>query len=842
MTRHFILQGTHSPAIFACHLVAVGLAALLIFALSRYERRLVTPRLGVVLLSLRLCVLVVILLTLLQPTFSWTLDQRQVGRILVGVDLSQSMSTVDRHSSQGEKFRVARGLEMIGAAGQEERLDRWQKAFDSDQEPEWVDPNETQDPERRATLVASRRELVQSLFKEIDKLPRTEVAWRLIMSSKQPLIEELDRLGRVEMFVFAGKSETLERDQLAKSIAKPSATLIPETTDLSLALQQGSSGGDVMGMILFTDGRDHAGQNLTGVAAGFKSANLPVYPVMIGSSYRPKDLSIMLLEHPQSVYKGDHPLLKVTIGTFGFSGTPITVELMNTDDPNAKPIRQNVVSRGMSAELDFDLSAEEIGRQNFVVRIPVQEGETREDNNERSFSFRVVDDRAKVFLVDGEARWEFRYLNDAFSRDERVNLKTLLFDQPYIGRLPEPFFPRRWQLPDDVNNLPAAPFAESDMVIVGDVTPEQFPDPTWKLLLKYVSDGGTLVLSAGHRDMPLAHRSTALEQLLPVTKMTAVNLADEITDAPPVLRGLPLKLTADGEQQPMLQFAADVSQNTSIWKGLPGQTWAILGEAKPGATVWATTQIPAGRIPGLSADRRFGVIVHQFIGTGQVVWIGIDATWRWRYRVGDRYHHRFWAQLARWAAIKTATGNDFVRFGPEKSELELGQDAQIKATWTTAFLQRYPKLKAQAEFYRQGEKADRPQATIDLKPHTNQPQIFEGRALSLPSGEYKVRLIAEHASLGEKPIEAALYVHDRPSEELSDLSTNRELLVKIAELSGGRLFLPDEIRQIPKLFQKTEEKTPQYSETTLWDRWPWLVILFSLMMCEWVLRKLNGLP
>jgi hypothetical protein len=110
----------------------------------------------------------------------------------------------------------------------------------------------------------------------------------------------------------------------------------------------------------------------------------------------------------------------------------------------------------------------------------------------------------------------------------------------------------------------------------------------------------------------------------------------------------------------------------------------------------------------LANDRRFGVIVHQYFGAGQVVWMGIDSTWRWRYRVGDRYHHRFWAQLARWAASKMAAGNDFVRFGSEKAELELGQDAQIRAAWTSAFLQAHPKLKARAEFIRQGENDDRP--------------------------------------------------------------------------------------------------------------------------------------
>ena len=112
----------------------------------------------------------------------------------------------------------------------------------------------------------------------------------------------------------------------------------------------------------------------------------------------------------------------------------------------------------------------------------------------------------------------------------------------------------------------------------------------------------------------------------------------------------------------------------------------------------------------------------------------------------------------------------------------------------------------------------------------------------MPPGEYQVRLTAEQAILGEKMIETTLYVDDKPSVELGDLSANKDLLTQIADVSGGRLFLPDEVRDLPKMFKKIESTTTQYEEVTLWDRWPWLAIICTLMMIEWVTRKLNGLP
>lgn len=844
MSRQFVFQGMQSPAMLACHLAAVGAALLLIVLLSRYERHLVSPKVGFGLLGLRISILIVILLTLLQPTLSWTLEKKQAGRILVGIDLSESMSTTDPHASQAESLRIARGLELVGNTIHEERFNRWQKAFDANQQPDWVDPGETTEDARRAALTQSRKEQLQAAFGEVKKLPRKEIARRLIAATKEPVLDQLSQFGRVELFVFAGKAESVERELLAKVVSEPSSSLQTDITDLSLGLQRGAGGeGDVLGIILMTDGRDNSRQNIPAIASALKMSNSPVYPVQLGSSYRPKDLSILLLEHPQSVYKGDHPQLKVTIGTSGFDGQTIDVELVAEKEPEAEPIRKSVKCQGTSVTLEFDLDADEIGRKTFVVRTPVQKDETFDDNNSRTFSFSVVDDRAKVFLADGEARWEFRYLNAALSRDDRVDLKTVLFEQPYLGALPEPFFPRHLHLPPDPDDLATSPFAEIDLAVIGDVSPEQVTDAAWKLLLRFVSEGGTLVLSAGNRYMPVGHHSDALQQLLPVTKLVPVSLADKTQESSPLARGLPLRLTIDGEQQPMLQFAPDLAQNIAAWKGLPGQTWALLGEAKPAATVWATTQVPAGKVEGLQADRKYGVIVHQYVGSGQVVWLGIDATWRWRYRVGDKFHHRFWAQLSRWAAAnKMSAGTDFVRFGAEKTELERGQEAQIRARWTASFLQKNPKLKARAAFFRRGDAGDQPFTTIDLIPAPGLPLQYEGKVLSLPSGEFQVRLEADQASLGDKRIETTVFVHDKPSVEMGDLSTNHDLLAKIADASGGRLFLPDEVRDIPKMFKKVEESTSQYQEVTLWDRWPWLVILFTLMMCEWVTRKLNGLP
>ena len=396
-------------------------------------------------------------------------------------------------------------------------------------------------------------------------------------------------------------------------------------------------------------------------------------------------------------------------------------------------------------------------------------------------------------------------------------------------------------MPGEPSDNAVTPFTDRDLVIIGDVSPQQVTDVIWQQILKFVSEGGTLVLSAGKRYLPLEHRSPALEQLLPITKPTAFAISDANPQAN--RQGLPIQLTADGEQQPMLQFAPDLAQNVALWKSLPGPMWAMLGNAKPGATVWATTMVPAGGAEGLAADRKLGIMLHQYVGSGQVVWLGTDATWRWRYRVGDRYHHRFWGQMARWAAAnKMSAGAEFVRFGVEKTDLEAGQSATIRARWTHLFLSKFPQMKARADVFRKQDPDGQPFTSIELIPIKGQPLQSEGHSVPLPAGEYQVRLAANQAELGDKRIETTFIVHDKPNLELADVSVSRDQLMQIAETSGGRLFFPDQIRELPSLFKKVNETTTEYHEFTLWDRWPWLALLFTLMTAEWVIRKYHGLP
>jgi len=844
--RELILQGLSSQTWFwFCLLVCIA-AAGLILVLSRYERRLVSPAVGRWLLGLRLSVLAVILLTFLQPVVAWVLDQQRSARIIVAVDVSESMKTSDDHASRGELLRWGRALELIGNPAINSRLDAWIAALERGEEPQWVAPSEGASDAERQELAQIRRGNVDDILKDVRGLSRLELAQRLLTGTSQHILTDLQELGVVELRAFAGQSEPLDASTLATVLADVPPGLLPRQSDLNLAADFSSveSTAAVAGVVLLSDGRHNSGRDPVESAVRLGRLNTPLIPILLGSERRPRDISILSLDSPQVAFRNDSPVLKVRIAADGYRNEELTVALAH---PDGRETSQLVRVPGDSslaaiADVEFPLPAGDVGRFEYTLRTDVRPDETRDDNNSRAFSIQIVDDKARVLLVDGEARWEFRFLDNALDRDERIELTHVLYDQPYLRVLPTTFFPDQLRLPAKPEDLARSPLAELDLAIVGDVPPAKFSDESWQALEYFVREtGGTLVLIAGRNHMPQSHHSPSFLRLLPVRNPRPFDLLDGQSDQPPSRRGFRLRLTPDAERQTMFQFDTDPILNRDIWNTLPGHGWGMPGEARPGSTVYATASGAGGG--ALADERSDAVIVHQYYGFGQILWMGIDSTWRWRHRTGDTYHHRFWGQIARWAARnKASAGNEFVRLSLDRNQIESGDQTTIQVRWQPRFAELNPDLSAYIEaFPEPDDGTGRATSRLELRPVDGQPLVYQALVAGLPPGNWRLKLSALNANIGGD-VSTTLAVSEPLTGELSDLSANRDLLSRMAEASGGRLLMPDQLDQLKDLLKPPQTNAEALHETSLWDHWLTLSLFFVLLTTEWVVRKLNGLP
>ena len=821
-SRFVTFAGTESVGWSIFCVAAVVLAGILIVLLLRHERRLVSRSTGWLLLAFRLAVLAVLLLMFLQPVMGWKLNREVAGRIVVAVDVSESMSTPDETGSDLEKFRWARTLGLVQQS--DDLLDAWDSALAMGEEPDWAT-----EPDKAAL----RAEEFAKLVDDVGKWTRLERIQQLLQGNGR-FFGQLAAQGRVDVVAVGRDVRSVDADTLNSGTSLSEFGNNREASNLAAVLEDTEVGAPLRGIVLLTDGRDNGGSDPVSAARRLGSSDVPVFPVAVGSRSVPRDLSIASADYPPTIFKDDRLVIEAVIKTAGFEKIPINIVL----EYDGEIIESRTVTpSGQETDVEFGVDLAGIGRRNLVLRAEPQKGETRIDNNAMSLAVKIVDDTARVLLVDGEAGWEFRFLHNALDRDERVELTSVVFRQPYLGRLDKPYFADRLGTPVGEGAEPVPLFDDFDLVILGDVPPRDMPEDVWNELEEYVFNiGGSLVLIAGHNFMPDGHSSATLNKLLPVRRPVAVNMIEQSQGGSPLRRGLKLRLTADGENATLFQFDTDRQRNRRIWNELPGHMWAMVGEPKPGTTVFANAYSAGGRQFG---QRRTAAIVHRNFGFGQVLWMGVNSTWRWRHRVGDRYHHRFWGQLGRWAAEnKASAGNEFVRFVASPTEIAEGETARFEARWTSGFLAKHPNPQTQVTLYR--DASDTAFATIPLKPQPDRPLVFDGRAVSLPSGSYRAVLSADEIELGS--IETEVFVAEPTSVELSDLSCNRELLNEIAEASGGRMLEIHELHELKHAFSPVTSESESLSEIELWDHWSLMCTAFAFMMAGWVTRKLNGLP
>ncbi len=787
-------------------LAAGAVAVVLLLVLYREERRLVSRRAGLGLLALRVLAALALVATLFEPIAARTFREAVRGRVIVAVDVSESMATADPGRTGAERAGLVKVLGMSPA------------------EP-------------------------------LDAISRREVARRLLAGPLARIAAEHS----VDAFAFARDTAPATLAALADTLKRPGKALDPagQTTDWRPALAEAlkadaastSAGGSapVIGVVLVTDGRRNGPGDDAATVDRLAARGVPVFPVLIGSTKAPRDAAIAAVKAPEAVYKGDVANVEVTLKLDGYAGREVAVTL---DRPGASPLRQtaHATADGARPTVTFRVPLDEVGAVPLAVAVDPQEGDIRPDNDRKTVTVQVADDKARVLLVDGEARWEFQYLRNALARDPRVAVESIVFHQPKPGLTTTEAYTYGQTLPIKTGNE-ADPLGNFDAVIVGDVDPADATPEFWARLDAYVAErGGTLIVIPGPRAWSALVSTESARKLLPVLDPSpaAVDDAAEDPEHPGLPPGVPFEPTeaavADASAWPMLQLAADPDETRRRWAGLPRLPWAIVGKTKPGATPLAISGGDPNRV----------ILAAQPYGLGKVLWVGTDATWRWRFRVGDAYHHRFWGQVVRWAASgKLTAGNAYVRFGPVKPRSGEGESVRIQARISEGVTGIGPDLLLAARIFRAGSKPGGDAvAIVPLRPLPGQPRTFEGVAPPLPIGPYIVRLDAPGLveSLGLNPApptptpEAGLEVVARDSPERVELAASRDPLDRLAAATSGTVVADFEADTLPPLLRSRSKETVRTVETPLWDSPPALLLFLTIITIEWIARKRVGLP
>src|SRR5262249_49982390 len=208
--------------------------------------------------------------------------------------------------------------------------------------------------------------------------------------------------------------------------------------------------------------------------------------------------------------------------------------------------------------------------------------------------------------------------------------------------------------------------------------------------------------------------------------------------------------------------------------------------------------------------------------------------------------------VIRWAAADRplVVGNEWGRVGTPQPVFRRGEPVELVTRISDLAGQLKPDLLAGARVLRMDEKKseeDKPVALVPLNKRPAQPRVLEGQLRDLPPGRDAVELampdLADKLKHKEgKPLRAPFTILPPESKETADLERNDALLEDLAVRSGGKVYSPLDVNELAEQLKNQGIEHVEHHEQRLWQWWPLLALVVLLLTCEWVGRKMSGLP
>ena len=671
-------------------------------------------------------------------------------------------------------------------------------------QPEWL---QTQLPDRQATLAVlwdksnsmkTRDVIDPEEFDRRDPKSRAETI--------QPLMSE------------AVWNPSADSD--LKVVFEPfSSQLDPaeEATDLNAGLSQVlDTHANLRGVVLLSDGDWNIGNSPVEAATRFRMQSIPVFAVGVGSQVPLPDLELVNIDAP--AYAVVNKQLRIPFVVRSTLGQERDVNVTLSINKKATVSKLIRVSAMGQAQENMVWTPPAVGDYTLTMRIPRDTQELIPENNEISVPISIRKEQLKVLVVESYPRWEYRYLRNALERDPGVELTCLLFHP----KLPKVGGGRSY-----IKSFPTTnELSRYDVVFLGDVGVEdkQLTVEQARDLRQLVSaQASGLVFMPGRTGMHESLMSGPLADLYPVVLDAAFPYG--------VGSGTQgyFALTQLGQRSLLTRLGETAEINHHVWRTLPGFYWySGVKRAKAGTETLAVHDEVA------TASGRVPLIVTKTYGAGKVLFMGTDSAWRWRQGVEDKYHYRFWSQVARWMAYRRqmAQGESMRLFySPDRPHVDdvVMLNANVKDplgnpldTGSVVVQAMSPSGKTE---------------TIGLQPGEGDAMgLFTGSFVPKESGNY--RLVASSTDTGAS-VQTDLSVQGLNREQQGRLA-RFEVLAEIAKITGGQLVPVSDVRSLLEHLAALPEPEPTVHRTRIWAHPLWAGLLLLLLGLFWVARKMTG--
>ncbi len=768
--------------------ILVGIVVLSIYL---YRRPWGLPRwLQISLAVTRVLILALVLATFLEPMAVMTETHTEVKNLPVLVDVSESMSMKDQRKRPGDLLDAAVALGMV--------------SYDEDT---IADQAVTQ-------LNTDQRQ-------KIDTSSRLDLATAVINESGRPTLDSLSESMDLRFHAF-GKTPRLISD--GKNLTSDDLTnlkAIDSSTSIATSLEAvaNSSGVPPAGIVLLSDGIDNeTSQRSEAILRDLGVRGIPVYTVPIGLP-DPDDVAIRNIVMQEVAFPGDSVPVRVQIQSKGYERRTARLSVLL----NGRRVSQRTVrfKGGLQFEdIDFRVDVYEKGAAQIAIAIEPFDDEVSIANNRVERSIRVVNEKINVLYIEGNFRWEYRYLHAILKRDPRINATFVASNMgPELAR----------NSPEHIERFPSKreEAFKYDLVILGDVDAAFFSEDELALLEELVRDrGGSLLMLCGPMHSPNSYADTPVEAMLPVRFDPDEKWEDVSESIFPVL-------TPEGQNSMVMTLENEQADNDLTWSRVAplDQLPPLIGP-KQGATVLAS--LSDGNS---NSESRYPLVAWQRYGTGKCLSITTDRLWRLRFKTGDKYHWRVWSQCIQFLTLSRLMGeHKRIRLETDRSIYPAGTQGRLYAHVLDEDFE--PIVQPRFEVIVNNLDGTSLQQRVVLQPDQSQPGLYEGYFSPPAAGRYRV----EANENDRKQSNTTEFQVTDVRQELMDTDVRLEHLQRIADLTGGENISVRELPKLTSLIDAEKVTTTVRSERPLWDNSLVAFLLVAFLGFEWIMRRRYDLP
>jgi uncharacterized membrane protein len=570
-------------------------------------------------------------------------------------------------------------------------------------------------------------------------------------------------------------------------------------------------------MVVASDGADNSGGVDLETISEIRRQRIPIHTIGFGKETASKDIELGDVQIPGRTLPDSRLSAVVTFHQHGFAGQKAKITVKN----GAKILAQQQVTLkndGVEQSESVLFNAGTAGVKALETSIDLLAGEENVKNNVLTRLVNVDARKPRILYLEGEPRWEFKFLRRATEEDRTIDLVSILRttqNKIYRQGINDPD-----ELKDGFPTKVEELFAY-DGIILGSVDAPYLTNTQQSLIRDFVDRRGGGVLFLGGRDALSdgGYKQSSMAEILPVTlpdrKDTFVRV------------GANVELTASGRDSLITRLEEDPTKNVDRWKKLPYvMNFQDPGQPKPGAVVLLDAlPTTGGRIP---------LLITQNFGRGRTAIFATGGSWRWQMLqpLADKSHEMFYQQLLRWLVADTPR-----RVITSTPKQLISDDKHVSLRAQVRDRTYLPAADAKTEAHILGPEGLA--ESIEMRPDPLESGVYTADWTTPKAGSYLVEVVSTRGT-EELGRDTMTFRREDGVAENFRIEQNRELLEKLSAETGGRYYKPEDAQKLGTDISYSEAGITVRETRDLWDMPIIFLLLLGMRAAEWLLRRKWG--